>query len=328
MHLAEIGLQVELVDAGGDRGDVPRHEFQRLVAAEDPLGRHAQGLGGQSGLVAAGLAGRRALRHLAILLQGVFRLVEVVLERPGDQQLGLPRMLVTGIFRDHPPPLADRRFPFLLPMVHRAEQEHDLRTARIQRIPDQELRKQRGGPGIVSRVELVHRHAIFRVDDLLLHGAGGLQGRVLDQVLPPRGDRLGQIALQLVGSPQQAARLGDFLAVLVAFVLQEITERRGRLVVALAVQLALGNHQPSLAGQPMRGIPPGERLQSRNAGPQLFETFRPGQVPRLGQVERGLGDPLRFRTAVLVEKFLPGEPGPETVLRRHATFAQFLAVGG
>ena len=77
---------------------------------------------------------------------------------------------------------------------------------------------------VVLGLELLGGHQVLGVDDLPLHVAPRLVGRMLRQVLAPRGQRLGELLLQLIAAAQQVAGVGNLLAVLVAVVGQEPLE--------------------------------------------------------------------------------------------------------
>ena len=104
----------------------------RFVAAEDPFRGDGHRLGRQPGGGQLGIAGGRAPGHLAIFLQGLFQLAELLLQRVADQELG-PRCLVrAGIFRDQPPPGGNGLVPLLLGDVLLVHQQEDRGAAGVQ----------------------------------------------------------------------------------------------------------------------------------------------------------------------------------------------------
>ena len=105
-------------------------------------------------------------------------------------------------------------------------QQEDLGLRRVQRILGQELGEQLVGRRRTAWPRASRGHQVLGVDDLPLHVAPGLVGRVLGQVLAPGGQGLGELLLQLVGAAQQVAGVGDLLAVLVARVGQEPLQAR------------------------------------------------------------------------------------------------------
>ena len=90
VHLAEVGFQIDLVGADRHALDVPRNELQlgRFIAAEDPLGGHASCVLAVNRAMACWAWPASAPGHLAIFLQGLFQLAELLLQRVGDAELG------------------------------------------------------------------------------------------------------------------------------------------------------------------------------------------------------------------------------------------------
>ena len=327
VHLAEVGLQVDLVGADRDGLDVARGQLQhgRLVGAEDPLGRHGEGLGRQPGNGGSGVADLVAPGDLAILFQGLGELAELLLQGGGDHQLPARRPVGVGILRDQPAPVGDGRVPLLLPVAHLAKQVEDFRTMGVQRILGQELGPELLGFVVLLGLVLLVGHQVLGADDLALDRAPRFVRGVFNEVFLPGGEGLGEFLLQLVRHAQEASGIGHLLAVLVAVVGQEPREALHRVFVPPAMNVALGDLEVGQAGQLVLGKTLGERFQRGGAQAQLLVALRLGNPPGAGEVIARLGDPLRLRVGVLGQQVLPGPPGLLEVPFGQPALAQAIA---
>ena len=142
VHLAEVGLHVDLVCPNGHRLDVPRRELDErlLITAENPLGGDRQALGGQPGDRLLGLSYHRPPVQLLVLLERFGEPAEFLFERRGDHVLAAGRLVRLGIFRHQAAPIGDRRIPFLLVVVYLAEGVENRRVALVERVLGQERR--------------------------------------------------------------------------------------------------------------------------------------------------------------------------------------------
>ena len=211
VHLAEIGLHVDLVGPHIHRVDVARRQLQlgNFIAAEDPFCHQRQALRRQP----LNRLTRRVLHgspiEFPVFLQSLRQLVQLVFQRGGHHELTAGGEVGTGVLGNQLAPVVDGFLPLLLLVVHFPVAEQDLRIAGIERIFGDELAEQLPRRSDLLRRPRFDRHVELGVDDLRLHVAPRFVGRVLRQILAPRGQRFGKLLLQLVTTAQQVTRGGD-----------------------------------------------------------------------------------------------------------------------
>ena len=324
VHLAEVGFQIDRVRSNRDAFHVPRGELEprRFIGAKDALGHNRQFLGCEPGHARQGLAGEGTPIQLAIFLECVLELSQLFLERDGDHELGARRLIRVGVFRDQPPPLADRVIPFFLLIEHVPECEQDGRIATIERVLDQEFRPEFASRVVVLGLEFLLALQELRVDNLPLDFAPGLVRWVPGQIVAPGLEGLGEFLLQLVGPAQQVASVRDFVRGLVALVGQEAVEALDRVFVPRAIDLAAGDPQVGLAGQLVTRETLEKGLERGGAERQIVVRVRSRDAKRLREVERGLGDPFAVGVGISGQQILPGAPCLGSLTETQLAFTQ------
>ena len=327
VHLAEVGLQIDLVDADRHRFDVPRDELElgRFIAAEDSLGGDGHRLGGEPRGGLQGAALRRTPGHFAILFQGLFEFAELLLQRVGDEELGQRGGIRAGVFRDQPPPGCDRVVPLLVGHVLLVHQQQDFGVPRVKRILGQEFGEELVGFRILLGHELVGRHEVLGIDDLPLHAAPILVGRILGQEIAPSGQGLGVVLLRLIGQAQHVLGVGQFLAVAAMGIGEELLQRGDRVGRAAAVEIALGDFQVGLARLLVLGEAFQEFPQGGGAQVQLLVVLRVGDIPGPRKIELRVGHARQRRIDILGQQVLPDPAGLALIAFGQAALAQAIA---
>ena len=311
MHLAKIRLQVDRVNPHADLFDVAAGERQvgRLVAAEDARRGDRHALGRKLRDPPPGISDLRSPGDLAIFLERLFQFVELLFGGHADHVLGLRRFVGAGIFRDQASPIGNRRVPLFLLVIHLAEQVQNRSAAAVERILGQKGGPQIAGLGVILGPPLLVAAKIFGVDDLALSGGPLLVRRVLAQIFGPGGERLVVFLLKLIAAAEQVAGLGHFVALGVTLVLEKHAQRRNRVVITAAVDVAAGDVEMGDAGQLVLGILLQERAQGGDAECQIVVAAGDRHAVGLAQVVGGLGDALAFRISMGGEQIFPRATG-------------------
>ena len=126
------------------------------------------------------------------------------------------------------------------------------------------------GRVVVLRLRLLKCHQVFGVDDLPLHVAPLLVGRVLREVIPPCGQGFGVLLLQLVTTAQQVSRVGYFVALGVTFLFQKPLQTVHCVFVTTPMDKAASNLDVCHGGQLVVGETLDKCVERRRAKVQLL----------------------------------------------------------